>query len=75
MKNKTSITKHTQNLLESDQFVNLLQFEAAYANSVKGGHLPEYLSVEKRKRIVNPVNILNSSESIELIQHLFIGKN
>lgn len=75
MKNKTSIQNTTYNLLQSAQFITALKFEAEYANTVKGGHLPEYIGIKKRERLVSSVNLLTSAETIDLVHHLFTGKN
>lgn len=74
MKN-IKITYNTINLLNTPSFLSALKFEADYANTVKGGHLPQYINEQKRKRLASNVNLLDSSESLDLITNLFIGKN
>jgi hypothetical protein len=75
MKNNIQTSSYEFNLLNSTQFKQALKFEAHYANTVKGGHLPNYINTKQRERIVSTVNILTSEENTALISNLFIGKN
>jgi hypothetical protein len=51
----------------SPEFLSILQFEVEYANTVRGGHLPMYLDVQKRERLVNNINLLKTYEQRALI--------
>jgi len=51
------------NRTASPQFVSRLQFEAEYANTVRGGHLPSYLDQQKRLHLVKNANLLTSDET------------
>ena len=75
MKNNIHTKYDTFNLLNSQNFKTALKFEAEYVNAVKGGHLPHYIGEQKRKRLVNSINLLSSAESLDLISNLFISKN
>jgi hypothetical protein len=75
MKNNTPIQHTEHNLLHSLNFITALKFEAEYANTIKGGHLPDYIGIKKRERLVSAVNILTSAETSDIANHLFIGKN
>ncbi|MBK6521836.1 MAG: hypothetical protein IPG08_05650 [Sphingobacteriaceae bacterium] len=61
MKNNTTKTT-TYNLLESEDFKTALQFEATTATLIKGGHLPLLYKQKTRRRIIDPVNLLNEDE-------------
>lgn len=74
MKNNTTKT-NTYNLLQSEDFKTALQFEATIAVTIKGGHLPYYISKQTRRRIIDPINLLNEDEKQQLIHTLFISKN
>jgi hypothetical protein len=75
MKNNIQTSSYKFNLLNSTQFKQALKFEAQYANSIKGGHLPNFINIKQRERIVNTINILTSEENTSLISDIFIGKN
>ena len=75
MKKNINIKKENTNLLNNADFRDLLNFEAEYANEVKGGHFPNYYGEEKQKRLVNDVNLLSPNEQSDLVYNLFIGKN
>ncbi len=66
---------NTYNLLESHDFTTALQFEADHAIEVKGGYLPNYFGKQTRRRIVDPINLLNEAERKEIIHRIFISKN
>lgn len=59
----------------SPQFLLRLQFEAEYANTVRGGHLPSYLDQQKRLHLVNDVNLLTSDETKAFINFYTAVKN
>lgn len=70
-----NINTQNKNLLFDANFIESIKFEAAYAQKVKGGHLPYYVSPEKAKRLVNPINLLSPNEKQDLIKNSYIGKN
>lgn len=69
------INTQNKNLLLDINFLESLKFEAAYAQKVKGGHLPYYISSEKAQRLVNPINLLSRNEKQDLIKNSYTGKN
>jgi len=71
--NNTKIT--TKNLLNDNNFIDIIKFEADYAQKVKGGHLPYYINIEKIARLVNPINFLSGSEKQNLVKSNYISKN
>lgn len=74
MKNNTTKI-NTHNLLQSQDFKTALHFEATVASTIKGGHLPYYISKQTRRRIIDTINLLNEDEKQQLIHTLFISKN
>ncbi len=74
MKNNNTKTT-TKNLLIDTNYIDSLKFEADYAQKVKGGHLPYYISIEKIERLVSPINFLSSNEKQNLVKSNFISKN
>lgn len=75
MKNKSNIKTNPLYLNDSPEFISALKFEADYAIALKGGYIPSYLDEQKRKRLINAVNLINQEETVQLIHSLFIGKN
>ncbi len=74
MKNNNTQTS-TKNLLTDNNFIDIIKFEADYAQKVKGGHLPYYIGVEKITRLVSPINYLSSNEKQNLVKSNYISKN
>ncbi|MDX2174041.1 MAG: hypothetical protein SFY56_13140 [Bacteroidota bacterium] len=70
-----NINIQNKNLLIDVNFIESIKFEAAYAQKVKGGHLPYYIGPEKTKRLVSPINLLSNNEKQDLIRNSYIGKN
>ena len=70
-----NIKTNTSELFTLTDFLRALQFEADIAIEIKGGHLPDFLSKQTRRRIVDPINLISADEKQELIHTLFIGKN
>jgi hypothetical protein len=72
---KKNFQSENKNLFHSLDFISFIRFEAKYANTFSGGHLPPYLSSEKRNRLVSSINILNKQEQHELIFTSIITSN
>jgi len=70
-----NINTPNKNLLIDGNFLESIKFEAAYAQKVKGGHLPYYIGPEKAKRLVSTINLLSHNEKQDLIKNSYIGKN
>lgn len=75
MKKNLNIETNNTNLLNTEEFRSLLNFEAEYAGVVKGGHFPYYFPEKKTKRFVSDINILSSKEQKEIAYSLFTSKN
>lgn len=75
MEKNTNIKQTNVNLLNDQDFKDLLNFETYYASAVKGGHFPYYYGEEKQSRLVSEVNFLSSEEQTDLALKYFIGKN
>ena len=63
------------NLLNNNQFLAFLEFEAEYSAVVRGGSLSSFLGNQERKRLVSDINLLSTREKLNLINSGFIGKN
>lgn len=70
-----SLPADTGNLLNSKQFRSYVSFQANYASSVKGGHLPYYLNTLQRQRLVSEINLLTSEEQVLLVQSQYRSHN
>lgn len=73
--NNINIKTLSLNLLINNDFISAIKFEADYASVVKGGHLPYYYTAEKKRRLVDSVNLLSPAEQQEIVYSLFTGKN
>jgi hypothetical protein len=74
MKNNTTKI-NTTDLLSSEEFRTALQFEADHAIEIRGGHLPYYIGIQTRRRLVDPINLLSDDEKQEVIHRIFTSKN
>ncbi|MDI9342277.1 MAG: hypothetical protein QM534_17020 [Sediminibacterium sp.] len=70
-----SLPTSSDNLLTNKQFRSYVSFQATYANSIKGGHLPYFLNSQQRERLVAEVNLLTSEERSVLVQSHYHSRN